>query len=107
MFESGGGLIEKDIFVDVDFAAGDRIDLSLIDANSALAGDQAFVFVDGFTGAGGEALLVTSRDYGYKVLVLDINGDKIVDHSVTIYTPVTTAPVLTGAEPVGVGGWIL
>jgi serralysin len=107
VFESGGGLIEKDIFVDVDFSAGDRIDLSAVDANSNLAGDQAFVFVEGFSGAGGEAVLVASRDYGYKVLILDINGDKVVDHSVTIYTAVTTEPVLTGAEPSSTGGWLL
>lgn len=107
VFQSGGAAIEKDIFVDVNFADGDRIDLSMVDANENIDGDQAFVFVSGFSGAGGEAVLVTSRDYGYKVLILDINGDKVADHSVTIYNPVTAAPVLTGTEPVGVGGWIL
>lgn len=107
VFQSGGAAIEKDIFVDVNFAEGDRIDLSMVDANENIDGDQAFVFVSGFSGAGGEAVLVTARDYGYKVLILDINGDKVADHSVTIYNPVTTEPVLNGAEPVGVGGWIL
>jgi Ca2+-binding RTX toxin-like protein len=38
----------------VDFAPGDRIDLSRIDANSLLGGDQAFVFIGSaaFTAAG-------------------------------------------------------
>jgi len=42
-----------DAIADFAWAQGDRIDLSGIDANLALAGDQAFVFVGGAAFAGG------------------------------------------------------
>ncbi|WP_187830126.1 calcium-binding protein [Siccirubricoccus phaeus] len=41
----------------LDFYAGDRIDISAIDADGALAGDQAFRQVADFTGAAGEFTL--------------------------------------------------
>jgi uncharacterized protein len=48
--ESGGSFVD---FIS-DFASGDKIDLSAIDANSTAAGNQAFAFVGpgAFTGAG-------------------------------------------------------
>lgn len=58
---------------------GDRIDLSAIDANTAIAGNQAFTFLktSGFTGAAGELRYYkgTSDTYIYG----DVNGDMITD----------------------------
>ncbi|ODT80451.1 MAG: hypothetical protein ABS76_16055 [Pelagibacterium sp. SCN 64-44] len=75
-----------------DFTKGaDRIDLSGIDANTALAGDQAFSFSAtagaGFTGVAGQ-LRFLFEDAGSAapktVIVGDINGDKIADFSIEL-----------------------
>jgi serralysin len=63
----------------LDFQSGlDKIDLTAIDANSNLPGDQAFRFVNAFTGAGGEAILSGST------FRADIDGDLIVDVLFTV-----------------------
>ena len=64
----------------MDFAAGDRIDLSQIDANALLDGDQAFAFIgDGeFSGAAGELRYDGEMVHG------DLNGDAIADFSILI-----------------------
>jgi Ca2+-binding RTX toxin-like protein len=61
-----------------DFATGDRIDLSTIDANSLLAGNQAFSFVADFTGHAGEVQwdVVNTTEF---CVTADVNGDKIAD----------------------------
>ena len=67
-----------------DFVAGDSIDLSGIDANSALDGDQAFSFVGtaAFSGVAGE---LRAQDSGENiVLVGDVNGDKVVDFTLVL-----------------------
>lgn len=83
----------------MDFAAGDRIDLRLIDANAALAGDQAFTLLAAdraaFTGTAGQMrwytvdAVGTANDRTY--IEGDVNGDRVADfqleliglHSVT------------------------
>lgn len=51
----------------------DRIDLSLIDANPSLSGNQAFKFVTSFTAAKGEVRFVTQ---GTDTIVqVDIDSD--------------------------------
>jgi hypothetical protein len=63
----------------VDFdAATDTIDLSAIDANGLLSGDQAFTLVDTLTlGLLGQVVLV---DLGSTVqLIADSNGDLLPD----------------------------
>ncbi len=63
-----------------DFAAGDKIDLSAIDANPTQTGDQAFSFLGNsyFTGAGSELY------YSFGTLYGDVNGDTYTDFSITI-----------------------
>ena len=58
-----------------DFAAGDRIDLSAIDANTALAGDQAFALT-GQTGHAGDLSVAYNAGAGltYVSLYLDNSG---------------------------------
>lgn len=62
-----------------DFSAGegDRIDLSLIDANSVLAGNNEFVWSSVFTGSAGQ-LTIGATTGGYLVQG-DVNGDAIAD----------------------------
>jgi parallel beta-helix repeat protein len=69
-----------------DFAPGaDKLDLSAIDANTKVSGDQAFAFlgVGTFTGHAGE-LRIDHTDPSKTVITADINGDKIADFQVTL-----------------------
>ncbi|CAA2143672.1 calcium-binding protein [Methylobacterium bullatum] len=74
----------RDIIKDFDFAEGDRIDLSGIDANLGQAGDQGFQFIgtDGFSGQAGE--LRTKFGGGNTLLQGDTNGDGAADFAVLL-----------------------
>ena len=67
-----------------DFKIGDRVDLSIIDANSTVVGNQAFSFIgnSGFTGIAGQlrsdGLVGVTSCYG------DINGDSQADFQIQI-----------------------
>jgi Ca2+-binding RTX toxin-like protein len=67
-----------------DFGSGDIIDLSLIDANSILAGDQSFTQVSAFTQRAGEMTLLYSVTTGHSTLSLDANGDGLADFALTL-----------------------
>lgn len=69
----------------VDFTKGaDKIDLSLIDANRNLAGDQAFTFIGtaAFSGVAGQLGLVINGRQEYYIQG-DTNGDRIADFEIT------------------------
>ena len=65
-----------------DLASGDLIDLSAIDANSLIEGNQAFVRVAAFTGVAGQLTLTAAG--ANTVLSVDVNGDGVADMAVTI-----------------------
>ncbi len=69
-----------------DFAAGDRIDLSAIDADLRASGNDAFTYVgdSAFTGIGGE-LRVTLAGAGWLVEG-DVDGDRVADLSIEVLT---------------------
>jgi Ca2+-binding RTX toxin-like protein len=73
-----------------DFATGDKINLSGIDANPLLAGDQAFSFIGNasFSGVAGEL-----RYSGY-----DISGDVNGDMNPDFYIYLTGYPTLTTTD---------
>ncbi len=99
-------LREKDQLLDLSFAGGDRIDLSGIDANTALAGDQAFSFVAAFTSQAGQATLIFSAATGKTTLSLDVDGDGKQDYQMLITGDVSasTGDLSTGPND---GGWLL
>ena len=68
----------------VDLSSADRIDLSAIDANTKIAGNQAFALVDAFTGAGGQITLTYLAASGFTVLAADVNGDKVADMRIVL-----------------------
>lgn len=74
----------RDTIFDFSIAQGDRIDLRGIDANTGLAGDQAFAFVGttAFSGTAGELRYqITAGDtfvYG------DVNGDGRADFAIML-----------------------
>jgi len=80
-FSALGGEDEESFNTITDFATGDKIDLSAVDANVNLAGDQAFVFVGSgnFTGAAGEL-----RYDGYGTVSGNVDGDIYADFSIQV-----------------------
>jgi Ca2+-binding RTX toxin-like protein len=77
-----------------DFAAGDKIDLSAIDADgNSSNGNTAFSFGSGgFTGHAGEIRIVTAG--AIQVVYADVNGDKIQDFAINV----TADHALTAAD---------
>lgn len=76
-----------------DFQSGfDRIDLSALDANSLVAGNQAFAFnaVKPFFYSAGDLWLVESN--GNTSVYMDINGDNVADMRIDVLG-VTGMPV--------------
>jgi len=81
----------RDLITDFSHAQGDKIDLSLIDANTGVAGDQAFTYIGAglFTGVAGQ--LHSWYDAGKTIVSGDVNGDKLADFAIAltgILTPV-------------------
>ena len=78
--ESNGKAV--DTIFDFSSAAGDRIDLSAIDANTSIAGNQAFSFIGSkdFTGKAGELRYETSASGSY--VYGDVNGDAKADFAI-------------------------
>ena len=86
----------RDTILDFDATQGDRIDLSLIDADSGLAGDQAFAFIgaDAFTAAG-------------QVRVRAVTGSIRVDLNLDGDAGVEMAILVRPAQELGAGDFIL
>ena len=68
-----------DRITDFSWTDGDYIDLSGIDANSALAGDQAFSFVTAFSKQAGQATLTYDATTNTTTFSGDVNGDGVAD----------------------------
>lgn len=83
-----------DLITDFDQAAGDRLDLSYIDADMGAAGDQAFHLATAFSGHAGEMVRAYDSAANQTLLSFDINGDGVADFAVG----------LTGDVQ---GGWVL
>lgn len=84
-----------DRVLDFSSAQGDRIDLTTIDANANLAGNQAFTFIGAaaFSGTAGELRVQAS---GTNQLVYgDVNGDGVADFLIVV-TPVGAVPLVGG-----------
>ena len=68
-----------------DLEAIDRIDLSGIDANANVAGNQAFVKVAAFSGQAGQMTMTWKATEGYTLLAADVNGDSVADMRIVLY----------------------
>ena len=76
----------RDIIRDFHHAEGDLIELADIDANTMVAGDQAFAFIatSAFTGIAGELRYKTAG--GNATIFGDVNGDSLADFAVALDT---------------------
>ncbi|WGM40215.1 hypothetical protein [Caulobacter sp. NIBR1757] len=105
--------LETDRIFDFSVAGGDRVDLSAIDANANLAGNQAFHFatvLSTFSGVAGEATLTYDATTASTYLRLDVNGDKKADYSLRLdgdHTGTSGNVIAPGTFLDGTGGWIL
>ncbi len=86
-----------------DFTPGqDKIDLSAIDANTSLSGNQEFTFLAAngasFTGKAGE--LAWRTESGKTIIQADTNGDKWADLEIEL----TGAKTLKASDFIGVAG---
>jgi Ca2+-binding RTX toxin-like protein len=70
----------RDRILDFNRGAGDRIDLALIDANTALAGDQAFTFI----GSAAFGRVAGQLRFSGGVLQVDVNGDARADMDIAV-----------------------
>jgi Ca2+-binding RTX toxin-like protein len=78
-----------------DFTLGDRLDLTLFDANTDLAGIQQFSFIDGETfTAAGQLRYEGGILYGNVDGAVDDNGDMLADFQIELLN----APTLTAAS---------
>lgn len=80
----------RDIIYDFSQAQCDKIELTTIDANALVAGNQAFRFMGeraAFTGTAGE---LRFQDTGGHTFVFgDINGDRVADFAIELNTDVS------------------
>ncbi|QUJ76024.1 M10 family metallopeptidase C-terminal domain-containing protein [Sulfitobacter albidus] len=86
----------RDVITDFGVGGADRIDLSSIDANTAVAGNQAFTFVGGAAfSAAGDLRFVTNGTNGF--VLGDTDGDGGIDMNI----------LLLGVTSVTAGDFIL
>ncbi len=83
-----------------DFVIGqDIIDLSAIDANTAIAGNQTFTVVSRFSGVSGQ-LTITRSEEGSPTCVVraDVNGDRIADMTIEVGLFLDPRVLLTASD---------
>jgi Ca2+-binding RTX toxin-like protein len=83
-----------DVIADFHFG-NDKIDLSLIDANAAAAGDQAFAWIGGnaFSRTAGELRVASDGGANMWALLGDVNGDAVADFRLLVSTGAGPPPV--------------
>ena len=87
--DSTSSVTGRDSIFDFSAAQGDRIDVSAMDANTRISGNQAFSFIGSlaFSGKGGELRVEKSASDTY--VYGDINGDKNADFAIHLDDAIT------------------
>lgn len=88
---SGTTAASADMILDFSKAQGDRIEMSLVDARTATAGDQAFSWIGtgAFSGVAGQ--LRYAQSGGDTLVYGDTNGDRVADFAIRLEGLVTLA----------------
>jgi Ca2+-binding RTX toxin-like protein len=81
--DSGLEFAARDV---INFAEGDKIDLSAIDADTTRDGNQTFTWTTAFAGAAGQLVVTMTSETAY-ALQADVNGDMVVDFALRISAP--------------------
>jgi Ca2+-binding RTX toxin-like protein len=81
LLDSGEWLSLRDLIK--DFGAGDRIDLSAIDADTGTLGDQTF-HLDGTTGGAGDIGVAYDAPSNRTIITLYVNNDATVDAAIML-----------------------
>jgi len=78
-----------DVIADFSHAQADKLDLAAMDANSTVAGDQAFAFIGAaaFTNHAGEVRFAASG--GNTIVSGDVNGDGVADFNIVLTGAIT------------------
>ncbi len=79
---------ETDRIRDFNASEGDKIDLSLIDANYLIGGNNSFVVVTSYTRAAGQ-LLIVNLGAGVFHIRGDVNGDGVTDLQIEVKSRTT------------------
>jgi Ca2+-binding RTX toxin-like protein len=83
--------VAPDKITDFSWSEGDYIDLSQIDANATLDGDQAFSFVSSFTKQAGQATLTYDSETKTSTFSADVDGDGTADFVLQIGGQIDTS----------------
>jgi predicted extracellular nuclease len=77
-----------------DFARGEKIDLTLIDANTAAADVQTFTYVGSaaFSGQAGELRVFTQSGLG--IIEGDVDGNGVADFVISVNQPITQGDLI-------------
>ena len=86
-----------DVITDFSHAQGDEIDLTAIDANTVVAGNQAFSFIGANLYSGAAGQLRFSIVNGVTTIAGDVNGDQVSDFHI----------ILTGSIALVAGDFVL
>ncbi|WP_307351256.1 tandem-95 repeat protein [Caulobacter ginsengisoli] len=92
----GSTLATGDTVTDFKTVQGDVLDVSGIDANTSLDGDQAFSIVGGFGHHAGEMTMAYNAGINATVVAMDTNGDGVADYVLQLTGDVSSS-----------AGWVL
>ncbi|HEY9217767.1 MAG TPA: putative Ig domain-containing protein [Phenylobacterium sp.] len=66
---------ESDLIIDFKVSDGDLVDVSAVDANVLVGGDQAFAWVSAFSGVAGQVVASYNASANVTTLMFDTDGD--------------------------------
>jgi serralysin len=90
--ESAAGAADR--ILDFNASQGDKLNLKSVDADTGVAGDQAFVFVSAFDGHAAQAVRAYDGVANLTTLSFDVNGDAVADMVIELNGNVTSGWIL-------------
>ena len=88
--------IATDLIYDFSHADGDKLDLSVIDANTGTGANDAFTVVTSFSHVAGQLMIAAPDSSGYYHVSGDVNGDGVADFviALSVTGTLTSADIL-------------
>ncbi|WP_449220407.1 calcium-binding protein, partial [Tistrella mobilis] len=89
--DSSIGTTTRDRIMDLDIAAGDRIDLSTLDIDPSTTVREGLTYIGtaAYSGTAGEVRIATSANAGYTAVAIDSDGDGVSNFIIEVALPVT------------------